>query len=100
MINTSNAIINGVVIHRCTKEENNIVWDYSSQAILLDEGDESETLLEHVTAMYKEPLFHQLGTLGPLFPASQKIFANPELLFEESIQLSRKLGHNFTEDVN
>ncbi|MBK8112057.1 MAG: nucleoid-associated protein [Saprospiraceae bacterium] len=100
MINTSNAIINGVVIHRCTKEENNIVWDYSSQAIVLEEGEESETLLEHITAMYREPLFHQLGTLGPVFTASQKVFESPDLLFEESIQLSRKVGHNLTEDIN
>lgn len=100
MINTSNAIVNGIVIHRCTKEDNNIVWDYSSKAITLQEGEETETLLEHVTSMYKEPLYHQLGTLGPVYAAVQKVFDNPEQLFEESIQLSRKLGHCMTEEIN
>jgi hypothetical protein len=99
MINISNAIVNGLVIHRCHKNGSEVEWEYSSQTSDLPEEQAANDLLDHLTSMYREPLFFQLGTLGPLFAASGKIFENPSHLFEESVHLARKLGHTLPQDI-
>lgn len=100
MINTSNAVISGLVIHRCIKNGSNIEWDYSHESAQLPDEAGAADLLEHLCNMYKEPIYFQLGSLGPVFQASAKIFESRDLLFEESIHLARKLGHTLPEDVS
>ena len=103
MINISNAIVNGLIIHRGHKNGTEVEWDYSTQTSELPEEQAATDLLDHLTSMYKEPLFFQLGTLGPLLQHpvkylkihpgySKKVFTWPvnwEILFRKTLPMNR-----------
>lgn len=98
MINVSNAIIKNVVIHKAMKSESIAEWEFSAQPVIWEEGVPTTYLLQHLTNMYKEPLYHQMAGMGPVALATSKIFSSPEALYEESIHLARKLGNLLSEE--